>query len=115
MSDLRTGVVVNDDLTAEAFQSAVAFAIRAGKLSNFLASLERLNCTRDPQGRPLRHVLYKDFAPYSFEWTEYVWDGDQWRPGLNGGLIYHGLLLDGSRPETFSVTLEPEEGWSLHT
>ena len=40
-----------------------------------------------------------------------------WCTAYNGGLIYHGPHDrggDGSAP-TFSVNLNPHDGWSIHT
>ena len=34
---------------------------------------------------------------------------------MNGGVIYHGPLEDGSRPETFAVTLTETNSWFIHT
>ena len=58
--------------------------------------------------------LYTDFAPYSFFWTEYSPTGKR---GLIGGLIFHDQhdgFGNGGAP-TFSVNLEPSNGWAIHT
>jgi len=62
--------------------------------------------------------LYKDFAPYSFYFVMHrlLVDGtySQW---FNGGLIFHGTHDgggDGGMP-TLSVSLTPQDGWSIHT
>jgi hypothetical protein len=63
--------------------------------------------------------LYKDFAPYSFEFTIYR-RGSNGQPDVvwfNGGLIFHGDHDghgSGSAP-TLAVTLTPTDGWSIHT
>jgi hypothetical protein len=60
-------------------------------------------------------VLYKDFAPYSFEFAMMTKKDNKFI--YNGGLIYHGKHDnggDGSFP-TFSVNLEKTEGWAIHT
>ena len=58
--------------------------------------------------------LYSDFAPHSFFWTEFSPTGKR---GLIGGLIYHGQHDGGGNggAPTFSVSLEPCQGWSIHT
>jgi len=56
----------------------------------------------------LKATLYKDFAPLSFGF------GDC---GFVGGLIFHGQIDgygSGAAP-TFSCTLTPVNGWSIHT
>jgi hypothetical protein len=55
-----------------------------------------------------------DFAPLSFGFAVIRPDGSCW---LVGGLIYHGSHDrggDGGAP-TFSVNVQPVEGWTLHT
>lgn len=62
--------------------------------------------------------LYTDFAPMSFFWQELKTadaENNHAPRGMIGGLIYHGKLEDGSRPETFSVSLTPQNAWSIHT
>jgi hypothetical protein len=58
--------------------------------------------------------LYKDFAPYSFFWTETSPIG---KSGMIGGLIYHGQHDGGGNggAPTFSVNLMPSKGWCIHT
>jgi hypothetical protein len=58
--------------------------------------------------------LYKDFAPFSFFWTE---TGPNGEGGLIGGLIYHGYHDGGGNGDspTYSVNLMPINGWSIHT
>lgn len=51
--------------------------------------------------------LYRDFAPYSFEFAEVAKDGTR---GIVGGLLYHG-----NPNKTYAVTLLPTRGWSIHT
>lgn len=61
--------------------------------------------------------LYPDFAPYSFGFLMTVRSEGVYRDWFNGGLIYHGPHDrggDGGSP-TFSVSLEPTHGWSVHT
>ena len=75
-------------------------------------------CTGDIIPERVGAELYSDFAPYSFGFQGFIKDKDGiWRPWTVGGLIFHGKHDnggDGSAP-TFSVCLEPTDGWSLHT
>lgn len=63
--------------------------------------------------------LYPDFVPMSFYFEQYPTadpsDRNRATRIMNGGVIYHGSLEDGSRPQTFSVTLIPCSSWSIHT
>lgn len=82
-----------------------------------------------------RVFVSRDFAPYSFSLTWYakakegkgLTEHDYpardypelvgYAPWFNGGLIFHGKVDgngSGSFP-TLSVTLEPVNGWSVHT
>lgn len=58
--------------------------------------------------------LYRDFAPLSFGFSVIRADGRAW---IHGGLIFHGPHDGGGNggAPTYSVSLEPTEGWSLHT
>jgi len=65
-----------------------------------------------------RCLLFKDFAPYSFEFMmERKNDDGEYVRWFNGGLIFHGNhdgFGSGSYP-TLSVCLNPTDGWSIHT
>lgn len=86
------------------------------KLDEIFASLQRI-ATNYKQ----RVWIHKDFATYSFYFEMYpeMFEKrpDDWRKHrfMNGGVIYHGELEDGSHPQTFSVTLTPQSSWSIHT
>jgi hypothetical protein len=57
--------------------------------------------------------LFKDFAPYSFEFLiERRSPEGEYHRWINGGLIFNAG--DGSFP-TLSVSLSPTTGWSVHT
>jgi len=62
--------------------------------------------------------LYRDRAPYSFGFVIEKKDtGGEWRHLFTGGLLYHGThdgFGSGAAP-TLAVTLEPTNGWSIHT
>jgi hypothetical protein len=64
-----------------------------------------------------------DFAPASFY---ILWRNPNGSTAMNGGLIYHGdqsgwtlpdgrVIPPGHGVETYSVTLAPVSGWSIHT
>lgn len=97
-------------------KAASEFAERTHQLANLNAKLLDLALwTRDDA---YLH-LFSDFVPHSFYWelhTTRIPEGTKTRI-MNGGLIYHGKLEDGSQPETFSVNLCPNvhNNWSIHT
>lgn len=67
-----------------------------------------------------RVLLNKDFAPYSFGFSLYMQnreDPDKWDFWFNGGVIFHGPHDNGGDggPPTYSVSLNPTIGWSIHT
>lgn len=55
-----------------------------------------------------------DFDELSFYFYEVRGDGSQ---GLNGGIIFHGKRdgFGSGQGPTFSVCLEPTDGYSIHT
>ena len=70
-------------------------------------------------------TIYPDYAPLSFsfglfrrsEKGEHVIEGERCQLSMNGGIIFHGKHDnggDGSAP-TFAVSLNPVNGWSIHT
>lgn len=65
-----------------------------------------------------RCLLYTDFAPLSFGFTMQLRQEDgSYKNWFNGGCIFHGQVDgfgSGSAP-TFSVCLNPTDGWSIHT
>lgn len=109
-------MILNLDQINEYLESVRAFADKIGLRENFETALDRLQTS--VYGRPARVRLYKDFAPYSFEFVkEYQAESGEWVTAYNGGLIYHGPHDrggDGSAP-TFSVNVTPHNGWSIHT
>lgn len=112
MSLISTHLIVH---CPERLQEVRDFADRTGQRKQFEEKLEWLVGTNEQY----YHHLYEDFAPMSFYWEM----TDSPRPALirdhrlmNGGLIYHGALEDGSRKENFSVRLVSDENpWSIHT
>ena len=62
--------------------------------------------TNNPN-RPCIIHLSKDFAPYSFGFSQIYPDGSV---GIVGGLLYHG-----KPDESMAVSINPMHGWSTHT
>ena len=96
-----------NDLTEGKLDEALKYAetIKNDSLKN---CLDRLKSTE------LTVNITTDFAPLSFYFTKFDKDGN-FRG--NGGIIFHGKHDnggDGGAP-TFSVCLEPVNGWSIHT
>jgi hypothetical protein len=82
-----------------------------GSLAGRLEYLEKYG------GDKMRVKLFKDFAPFSFGFVIEQKHGDGWQHVFTGGLIFHGPqdgLGSGSGP-TFSSTVTPTIGWSIHT
>ena len=130
------------------FLSVLNFAMERGLLDQFLHQLQFLTtyangdgCLHDRnKGSNTRCRLYKDFAPYSFQftiqslkkpdadgprtflkfndadWQEYISDDRNWNRMMEGGLIYQGPgnPADGSFP-TLTVSLAKGTGWFVHT
>jgi hypothetical protein len=70
------------------------------------------------EGEPARytHIMW-DFAPLSFYFEEMIQINGEWKRNYNGGIIFHGTHDgggNGSAP-TFSVNIEPVDGWAIHT
>ncbi|MFR9546020.1 MAG: DUF4120 family protein [Rikenellaceae bacterium] len=69
--------------------------------------LARLQSWEQNSNRPCTIHLSKDFAPYSFGFSQHYPDGTV---GIVGGLLYHG-----NPDQSRAVTLDPLHGWSTHT
>lgn len=92
------------------FDSVMAFAKERG-LQNQLQ--EKLDWLGNYAGEgKTTCCLYKDFAPYSFEFVMMKGD-ERW---FNGGLIYFGRGDTGVGMPQLSVRIgDTDEGWSVHT
>ena len=87
------------------------FAASVGKLESLQRCLDRLQRIAENLDGTVH--MGRDFAPYSFLFG--IEAGGRTR--LNGGVIFHGSHDnggDGSAP-TYSVSLDPQDGWSIHT
>lgn len=98
------------------FKEVKKFAEKIGKESNLQQALDYLD-RYSGEGRT-RCTLYKDFAPFSFEFLmERKKEDGEFEPWFNGGIVWHGPedgYGSGAAP-ALSVTLEPTHGWSIHT
>lgn len=111
--------MLNTEHVTEYLAEVKAKAEELGKLDNLNEQLEWLGnyaCHDDPEHTQC--VLYKDFAPLSFEFVMLIKrDNGEYDHWFNGGLIFHGQHDrggDGGLP-TLSVCLTPQDGWSVHT
>jgi hypothetical protein len=109
------------DFTDGKLQEALDYAKKIND-NSLQRCLDRLKQTdeniRQNHNRMVETNIYPDFAPLSFEFArmEEV-PGEPARCSMNGGIIFHGShdgFGSGSAP-SFSVTLEPTNGWSIHT
>ena len=94
----------------EHFLDAQAFAIKVNKLESLNAVMLRV--------AELAHenesvIINKDFARYSFGFVIANHVTNEVR--MNGGIIFHGQLENGTYEETFSIQLSPSDGWDIHT
>ena len=97
------------------------FADKVGKADSLQSKLDYLDTyasARREEGLETRCQLYEDWSPQSFAFRmEMRQDGGEWGQWFVGGLIFHGAHDgggDGGAP-TFSVCLNPTDGWSIHT
>ena len=103
----------------EHFDKVKAFAEKTGRWDQLKGKLDYLNTYADHESEGLtKCVLGYDWAPYSFSFLMMKKDkSGEFQPWFNGGLIFHGSHDnggDGGAP-TFSVNLNPVDGWSIHT
>ena len=101
------------------FDKVKKFAEETGRMSQLQEKLDYLDTYADHEREGLtKCVLGYDWAPYSFSFLMMRKDKDgEFQPWFNGGLIFHGSHDrggDGGAP-TFSVNLNPMDGWSVHT
>jgi hypothetical protein len=102
-----------NDTAKERFEKCQAIAKEHTHLTK---SWERcLECLKNLAANYKAYVdVYVDFSPLSFNWGLIQENGTC---PYNGGLIFHGPhdgFGSGEAP-TFSVSISPEHGWSIHT
>lgn len=90
----------------EHYDSVVTYA-KSINDTTLSACIERLKKWEQNPDRPCTIHLCKDFAPYSFGFSQHYPDGSI---GLVGGLLYHG-----NPDHSCAVMLDPLHGWSTHT
>jgi hypothetical protein len=121
-----------NDIAAEHLRNVEAFADKLGPEMRKRLDEQLTYLGEYAGGVNTRCVLYKDFAPASFEFVmqrrkavdvdpcDLHIDNDNdtaWNYWFNGGCIFHGPhdgWGSGAAP-TFAVTLTREDGWSIHT
>ncbi len=92
-------------------EDTVRFAMQVGKLDSLTDCLDRLQAIADNTNAKV--TLGRDLAPHSFGFAINRETGCV----INGGLIFHGSHDgggNGSAP-TYSVSMSPVDGWSIHT
>ena len=102
----------------EHFSKVIGFAIDTGRFSTLLKSLVYLDTYAEENPGDTICVLGKDFAPASFSFLMKKRNEDgSYRDWFRGGLVFHGNhdgFGSGAAP-TLAVTLNPSDGWSVHT
>lgn len=109
---------LNAQVPAGYLEQVFEFAEKRGLTPNLVAQLEQLSRLGSFGGEvPTEVRLWKDHAPFSFEFAIYSWsDLDRTKEPkfyMNGGLIYHGKGEQGET--TLSVRFDTNECWQLHT
>lgn len=111
-------LIVHNDSAQKQLDGAREFAKSQGE--DILAQLEeKLAYLEHYAGDTCECVLFKDFAPYSFEFTLSKVNSEtgERRQWFQGGLVYHGPRSTGVGFPELSVTLSPSERghWEIHT
>jgi hypothetical protein len=112
--------MLNTDGFEDYLKEVKAFAVKVGKGDQLQSKLNYLDTYADHEGEGLtRCLLGKDhWAPQSFSFIMQRLDKNgEYQYWFDGGLIFHGSHDnggDGGAP-TYSVNLNPEDGWSIHT
>jgi hypothetical protein len=108
-------MLIIDASTYEKFAKACAFAVSTGQAAKLFEKLDYLSTYGGAPDTVC--TLYSDFAPHSFRVQVIRTSAPDDKPWLDGALIYHGPHDnggDGGAP-TFSVNLNANDGWSVHT
>jgi len=123
-----------NDIATEHMRAVEAFADKLGPEMRTKLDEQLEYLATYAGGVNTRCVIYKDFAPASFEFVMqrrkvvdvnadprdlHIDDDNEaaWVYWFNGGCIYHGPhdgWGSGAAP-TFAVTLTRDHGWSIHT
>lgn len=98
------------------FNSVMEFAVKTSQVSQLQSKLDYLNNYGSGANKETKCLLYKDFAPNSFEFTMLEKRNGEFSPMFNGGLIYYGDGESGVGSPQFSVRLNTTgSGWSINT
>ena len=103
------------DKTNGKLDEVIDFAAKYDKSDNLQRQLDYLDNYYDRD--KTRCLLFTDFAPQSFAFEMQRKKDDQWEYWFSGGMIFHGNhdgFGSGAAP-TYSVCLNPTDGWSIHT
>ena len=105
------------DLTNGKLDEALKFAKTQGddSLQKCIDRLKQIDANYKENYKEVDTVITNDFAPYSFEFSRRIIENGEFAG--NGGIIYHGPY-DGhgsGQAPTFSASLIPVTGWSIHT
>lgn len=90
----------------ELFNQAVEHAEKTNDPS-LQFCLDRFRCWENNPNAKCEIIIYADFAPFSFGFTQVYQNGNT---GIIGGLLYHG-----NPDESFAVQITPKIGWQIHT
>jgi len=97
------------DSTNGKLDEARQFADNIGLRDNLEQCISNLDYGRED----MTVKIFNDFAPKSFYFVRF--NGERFAG--NGGIIFHGKHDNGgdSGSPTYSVCLNPTNGWSIHT
>ena len=118
LSSLETARLAFVGKGVDSFKEAREFAQKVGAWDRLKDRLRYLATYANYRGHT-SCLVGSDFAPYSFSFAVRVWEKNEWRQIVYGGLIYHGPGCpgDGSGP-SYTVDLaqdRPEHDWGVHT
>lgn len=107
--DLPDGIIIDD--RNEALVARIRECLLHPLAESFRENLERL-AGMARSGAKVR--IGMDFAPLSFGFAVIRPNGSAW---IVGGLIFHGSHDGGGNggAPTYSVNVQPVDGWTLHT
>lgn len=102
----------NWDVLDQAYlDDTVRFAMEVGKVDSLIQCFDRLQTIAENTNAKV--CLGRDLAPHSFSFAINRETGCV----INGGVIFHGSHDGGGNggAPTYSVSMSPVDGWSIHT
>jgi hypothetical protein len=107
MTDLR----FTNDTVEKNFEDARAKGKEFKLLSTWNRCVDTLSRLAGKEGHV---VVSHDSAPLSFGWAAINAEG---KCTMNGGMIFHGAHDGGGNGQgpTYSICLNPTDGWAIHT